>query len=361
MRRPYRLVVAVLSSLVLIWLGTACTSAAASREATPLVESLARENLPVATLGVTETPQPIYPSLTPTLAAFPTSTAGDASTGQSGLEAEQSAATPCPPLYCIYHQPFQLARPIAPTGRQTIDTSYRFGSTQNGLRDPHHGVEFLNSTGTPVLAAAAGQVIYAGDDRQTLFGPYPYFYGNLIVIEHRLPGFEQPAFTLYAHLSQISVQTGQPVAVGEEIGLVGMSGVATGSHLHFEVRLGENSYATARNPELWLAPLTDESGQPFGALAGQIRVSEGIRLNIDSIVVERLAAPGGQPLASLYLQLYHEPALRGSSPWEESFAAGDLAPGWYRVRFIQFGIQEQQVEVLPGALTVVSFELSAGG
>ena len=50
-----------------------------------------------------------------------------------------------------------LAEPIAPSGNTRVDPSYRFGSTQGGRRDPHHGVELLNPYGTPVLAAAEGR------------------------------------------------------------------------------------------------------------------------------------------------------------------------------------------------------------
>jgi len=218
-------------------------------------------------------------------------------------------------------------------------------------------VEFLNPAGTPVLAAAAGVVVVTGDDTQTRYAPYFNFYGNLVMLEHDLPGVAQPVFTLYAHLSQVLVRVGQRVESGQHIGAVGMTGSATGSHLHFEVRLGENSYAAARNPELWLAPRLDETGQAGGAIAGRILAPQGFKLEISSIVLEQLPSPERAPVSQVYLGIYEDKALPGQLPWGESFAAGDLPAGWYRVSFIQYGMQERLVQVLPGQLTVVTFQL----
>ena len=57
-----------------------------------------------------------------------------------------------------------LARPIGPDDNQKVDVSYRYGSTANGRYDIHHGVELNNPSGTPVLAAADGVVVVAGED-----------------------------------------------------------------------------------------------------------------------------------------------------------------------------------------------------
>jgi peptidoglycan hydrolase-like protein with peptidoglycan-binding domain len=87
----------------------------------------------------------------------------------------------------------------------------------------HAGLDFGAPTGTPVGAAGRGTVISAGWNSGG--------YGNLVVIQHRL-GFQ----TWYAHLSSVSVRTGQGVAGRTRIGAVGSTGNSTGPHLHFEVR-----------------------------------------------------------------------------------------------------------------------------
>ena len=249
-------------------------------------------------------------------------------------------------------------RPIASPGRDIWDIAYRFGSTQSGQREPHHGMEFLNSYGTPVLAVADGKVVVAGDDRETFYGPYSYFYGNLVVLEHYVPGIEEPVYSLYGHLSKIETEVGATVKAGQEIGQVGMSGVATGNHLHFEVRLGENTYANSRNPEIWLAPKIGQDGRQKGALAGSIiDTLDDSYPSVQNIVVQHLPAPDQRFDYEIYLGTYEEKGLPGQSPWQESFAAGDLEPGWYRISFAQYGLQEQVVQVLPGQLTMVTFKV----
>jgi murein DD-endopeptidase MepM/ murein hydrolase activator NlpD len=87
----------------------------------------------------------------------------------------------------------------------------------------HDGIDLPAPIGTPVYAAADGQVIYAGDG---IHG-----YGNLVVLQHA-----GDLLTVYAHNSVLLVRRGQGVRAGDRVALVGQSGRATGPHLHFEVR-----------------------------------------------------------------------------------------------------------------------------
>ena len=87
----------------------------------------------------------------------------------------------------------------------------------------HQGIDFGAPTGTPVGAGGRGTVSFAGWNSGG--------FGNLVVIDHRL-GFQ----TWYAHLSSVSVSSGQRVNGGTRIGAVGSTGHSTGPHLHFEVR-----------------------------------------------------------------------------------------------------------------------------
>jgi len=87
----------------------------------------------------------------------------------------------------------------------------------------HTGIDIGVSYGTPIHAAAAGQVIYAG---------WMDGYGNLVFIDHG-----RGISTGYAHQSSIAVSNGQSVAQGQVIGYVGCTGHCFGPHLHFEVRV----------------------------------------------------------------------------------------------------------------------------
>ncbi|HEX7974325.1 MAG TPA: peptidoglycan DD-metalloendopeptidase family protein [Anaerolineales bacterium] len=318
-------------------------------ELCPPGASLATGVQPTAALALSLQPAPSTP-------VAPPLSSQRSITGTATLPAT-SFPSPCPGDLCYYSGTMLLSRPVAPPGRDVIDFSYRFGSTQGGKRDPHHGVELLNPFGKPVLAAGDGVVVVAGDDRKTFYGPYSYFYGNLVILQHAIPGLSLPFYTLYGHLSQIEVQMGQAVKAGQEIGKVGMSGVATGPHLHFEVRIGGTMYKDSRNPELWLKPHLGPSAQPNGALAGRILDSRGGYLAVQDIVVQHLPGPDQAADDELYADTYDDKRLVGQSPWDESFALGDIPAGWYRISFAQNGVQSQVVQVFPGQITMVTFRI----
>ena len=90
-------------------------------------------------------------------------------------------------------------------------------------RDAHEGIDLAAPEGTPVCAAEAGTVLFAGEQRG---------YGNLVLLAHK-----NDLVTVYAHNEENLVRKGQNVARGETIARVGHSGNATGPHLHFEVRV----------------------------------------------------------------------------------------------------------------------------
>ena len=85
-------------------------------------------------------------------------------------------------------------------------------------------IDFYANPNQPVVAAAAGIVKFAGGDACCSYGYY-------VIVDHG-NGFE----TLYAHLSKLSVSAGQRVSQGQQLGLGGSTGYATGAHLHFEMR-----------------------------------------------------------------------------------------------------------------------------
>ena len=98
----------------------------------------------------------------------------------------------------------------------------------------HYGIDYGVPTGTPVHSCAEGKVVLAENRIST---------GWSVVIEH-LPGL----YSLYYHMDSLNVQEGQYVKQGEKLGLSGATGLATGPHLHWEIRLNME----AVNPEFFL-------------------------------------------------------------------------------------------------------------
>ena len=379
LKAGWRLALVILASLLVVLLLVSCDApAAAWQEISPVLtlspEQTADGRSPTATITTNATraasPPTVQTIRTPGAIDLDPTLLPDSGPGTyqrtPTITEPQPTVTPCLVGQCSYPVSLLLSRPIARPANDQVDTSYRFGSTLGGQRDPHHGVEFLNRGGTPVLAAADGIVVVSGNDQEARYGPYLNYYGNLVVIQHELPRqvlqawptFPTPVYTVYAHLSQLSVKSGQVVSRGQQIGLVGMTGSALGNHLHFEVRLGENTYQAAHNPELWLAPDLDENVQPKGSIAGRVISSKGRQIAVTEIVIQNLPdGPEGPNGRSVYINSYEESALIGRSPWQESFSAGNLPSGWYRVSFPYFGMQSQLVHLLPGQIVVVVFHL----
>jgi murein DD-endopeptidase MepM/ murein hydrolase activator NlpD len=111
------------------------------------------------------------------------------------------------------------------------DVISRFGPLTGGQRND--GVDISGAAGDPVLAAAAGEVVYAGNS-------VPGF-GNLVLIRH-----DGGWVTAYAHLKSLDVKMRQTVTQGQEIGVVGQSGGVAQPQLHFEVRYAPSTRDKAR-------------------------------------------------------------------------------------------------------------------
>jgi murein DD-endopeptidase MepM/ murein hydrolase activator NlpD len=104
---------------------------------------------------------------------------------------------------------------------ETGTLSSRFGRRWGRM---HKGVDVAAEPGTPIVAAAAGEVVYSDNKQRG--------YGNLVIIRHK-----GGLLTVYAHNRRNLVDVGQTVRQGSRIAEVGNTGRSTGPHLHFEVRV----------------------------------------------------------------------------------------------------------------------------
>jgi len=211
----------------------------------------------------------------------------------------------------------------------------------------------MNAEETPVLAAAPGKVLFAGNDLDTAIGLQPDFYGNLVIQELDQRFQDQPVYVLYGHLFEASVQNGQHLETGDQVGLVGMTGIAIGHHLHLEVRLGENDYESTRNPVLWLRP---EPGE--GVIAGLFVDAAGKPVVEVPITFFRAAEPSKwwrQTLTYGDWTTHPDGArLRSDDQLGENFALGYVPAGEYLVKG-EFGGKSyvRPVKVEPGEVAFV--------
>jgi len=122
-------------------------------------------------------------------------------------------------IYRIAAQKTPFAIPVKSAFRYTSGFGPRWGRM-------HNGTDFAGASGTPIYSTADGVVTHAG---------WSSGYGRLVKIQHEF-GIE----TRYAHMSAVRVEVGQRVSRGDRIGDMGNSGRSTGTHLHYEIRVGGN-------------------------------------------------------------------------------------------------------------------------
>lgn len=121
--------------------------------------------------------------------------------------------------------------PVPSSSRITSGFGYRSQPTE-GASTYHKGIDIGAPTGTKIIAAAGGSVVTAA---------YSVSGGNYIMIYHG-----NSTYTIYMHCSKLLVSAGDEVSQGQEIALVGSTGISTGSHLHFAVTVN-NDYKNPLN------------------------------------------------------------------------------------------------------------------
>lgn len=244
---------------------------------------------------------------------------------------------------------FWLARPINADRINYGLEWYHYGS--NGLEDNmrvHRGEDLANPRGVSVLAAGDGVIIWADNGiystRRDGTTEFISTYGNVMVIEHDFSYRGQKVYTLYAHMSAFTMQVGDRVNAGDIIGLVGATGLVGGPHLHFEVRIGWNSYRETRNPMLWIAPYVGT-----GVIAGRVVRADGAMIEDNRIDLIDLRSG-----KTIRRHTTYGPGVNPDDEWNENFVFSDVDAGEYQVvSWIGEQRVSERVTVIPGTTSFV--------
>lgn len=244
------------------------------------------------------------------------------------------------------HDHFFFARPIAADEINWPLADYRYGGIFFGPDIVHTGIDIDAPRDTPVLAAAAGRVVWSGVGLLYGAGYSQDPYGNAVVIRHDFGYDGKRLYTAYAHMSQINVTEGQWVEQGDTIGLVGSTGNTTGPHLHFEVRIGSNYFFATRNPELWLSP-----PQGWGVLVGRIMDKKGNLLSHKEIQVASVATD-----QMWDMRTYGYEVVNSDDYYKENLVLSDLPAGKYVVwTELDKVVYRYKFEIRPGDITYINF------
>jgi len=258
-----------------------------------------------------------------------------------------------PPLYQVPwaispYDHFFFSAPIAATYPANPEWDYRYGGVFFAPDIIHTGIDLPAPRGTDVLAAAPGTVVWAG---LGLYTGSPSSakdpYGLAVAIRHDFGYKNQQLYTIYAHMDDVEVALGQWVETGGVVGKVGSTGNTTGPHLHFEVRLGDNSFYATRNPELWIAP-----PQGYGVLVGRVMSDYGTPLKNYLVFLKQA---NSESKWSVFTYASDAP-IHSDAYYSENLVLGGLPAGVYELN-VQYAGRNNPVniQILPGLITFFNF------
>lgn len=343
----HRLVSAALLAALLLG---ACEGAPALEAETTPTATRRPSSTPTLAPSPTATPWPTeWPTLAAaTLAPYPISELNSELEAAEG-EGDWRVASFGVPLALNPHDHFYFARPVAANTLNYELPSFRYGELNTASSvGGHTGVDFSVDVGTPVLAAASGEVMFSDYGLLHGYRRLDDPYGLAILIRHDFSFEGAQLFTVYAHLSRVLVEYGQQVEAGEVIGQAGSSGMSTGPHLHFEVRLARSSIYTTYNPELWLSPPQDS-----GLLVG--RVLDNLGRPMPGRLVEVTQLDTGRRFDAYTYAT--EISINRDPYYGENFVLSDLPAGRYEIAIsFLYAWRRVEVEINPGQVTFFTFQ-----
>jgi hypothetical protein len=201
------------------------------------------------------------------------------------------------------------------------------------------------------MAAGPGTVIHAGYGLYFVSDIYKDPYGIAVAIKHDFGYKGKVLYTVYGHLDTVDVYRGQRVEGGEVIGTIGETGKVSGPHLHFEVRIGDNTYFSSRNPELWISPPLG-----WGVLVGRVIEASGRKI---PQVKARLVHMDTKKVYEVIT--YAQGSVNSDEYYDENLVLGDIPAGNYLL-YLEFKEQsvKTEIEIQAGQVNYFTYRSSRG-
>ena len=256
-----------------------------------------------------------------------------------------------PPLYDVPlalnpNDHFYLTSPLPFDFEDSPVQDYRYGYILPDTTTLHTGTDIKAPLHTPILAAGDGKVVFAGYGLLNGNNDKNDPYGLAVVVRHNLSFQNRTILTVYAHMEMTTVQKGDWVKAGDQIGNVGLTGATSGPHLHIEIRLekSENEYEI-QNPELWIVPPVG-----YGVIAGRVMTTGGALMGERPMWIKSIET--GETWSMF---TYSTRMIRVDPYYHENFLLSNLPAGKYEVSLYYFGLKTQVVEIHPGTVTYFEF------
>jgi hypothetical protein len=177
-------------------------------------------------------------------------------------------------------------------------------------------------------------------------------YGISVMIKHDFNYGEKSLYTVYAHLDGVTVEVGQRVKSGEQVGILGLTGNTSGPHVHFEVRVEDAENGKVQNPELWLSPPVG-----CGVLAGLAKDDWGYLMATKKITLKSYATEKSIE----FLTYANEKSIHPDDYFKENFTVADLPAGLYEISMLyKYKWYKTDIFISPGTVNFVYFNGKQG-
>ena len=250
------------------------------------------------------------------------------------------------PLALSPHDHFLFSIPVTSQIVEVPKPDFRYGAMYPDDNQMHTGFDFAADLHQPVHAAGAGKVVFAGYGLLNGDNDKKDPYGIAVMIRHSFSFDGYTLYSVYAHLEKTLVNNGQWIENGDTVGLVGLTGLTSGPHLHLEIRIQKEDDTRTQNPELWLVPQIGK-----GVLSGRITNNYGTLLGNKEIWLKSLENE------DYWKIITYSPSMEDRDDYfQENYVLNDLPSGYYEIStYYYYKYYKAVINIVPGTVNYVNF------